>query len=174
MAQTELHKYSAQEKLNKRDMDVITVTLTTDAETIGDNKVIAQQIELPYALPIAGGTALIKSIVLLDEVATGPAVDILFSSADDAITDDEGKAIGEDVSNLDTAFANFVGHVNIVAGDWVDMVDSKLATKSNIDLVVKGASGSTSLYCHVVNRSGGNWVATATTNLKMKLGIVKE
>ena len=174
MAQTNLYKYSLQERDNKKELDVITVTLTTDAETIGDNKVIAQSIEIPYAFSIPAGRSMIQSIVLLDEVATGPAVDILFSSASDAITQDEGKSIGEDVSNLDTAFANFVGHVNIVAGDWVDMFDSKLATKSNIQLAVHGASDSTSLYCHVVNRSGGNWVATATTNMKMKIGILKD
>ena len=49
MAQTEIGKYSAGEKLNKMDLDVITVTLTTDAETIGDNKVFAQAIEKPFA-----------------------------------------------------------------------------------------------------------------------------
>ena len=135
MAQTDLFKWSSQEWQNKKELDVITVTLTTDAETIGDNKVIAQSIEIPYAFSTNAGRSIIQSIVLLDEVATGPAVDILFSNADDAITQDEGKAIGEDVSNLDT---------------------------------------STSLYCHVVNRSGGNWVAAATTNLKMKIGLYKD
>ena len=37
MAQTNLYKYSLQERDNKKELDVITVTLTTDAETIGDN-----------------------------------------------------------------------------------------------------------------------------------------
>ena len=174
MAQTNLYKYSLQERDNKKELDVITVTLTTDAETIGDNKVLAQSIEIPYAFSTDGGRSTIQSIVLLDEVVTGPAVDIFFSTTDDAITQDQGKAIGEDVDNLDTIFANFVGHVNIAAGDWADMADAKLGTKSNIQLVVHGASDSTSLYCHVVNRSGGNWVATATTNMKMKIVIMKD
>ena len=174
MAQTDLFKWSSQEWQNKKELDVITVTLTTDAETIADNKVIAQSIEIPYAFSTNAGRSIIQSIVLLDEVATGPAVDILFSNADDAITQDEGKAIGEDIADLDAVFANFVGHVNIVAGDWVDMFDSKLATKSNIQLAVHGASDSTSLYCHAVNRSGSNWTAAATTNLKMKIGLYKD
>ena len=174
MAQTDLHKYSTRERQNKKELDVITVTLTTDAETIGDNKVLAQSIEIPYAFSIPAGRSMIQSIVLLDEVVTGPAVDIFFSTTDDEITQDQGKAIGEDVDDLDTIFANFVGHVNIAAGDWADMADAKLGTKSNIQLAVHGASGSTSLYCHVVNRSGANWVATATTNMKMKIGILKD
>jgi len=174
MAQTDLFKYSTQERQNKQELDVITVTLTTDAETIGDNKVLAQSIEIPYAFSTNGGSSLIQSIVLLDEVVIGPAVDIFFSTTDDAITQDEGKSIGEDVSDLDAVFANFVGHVNVAAGDWADMADAKLGTKSNIQLAVHGASGSTSLYCHVVNRSGANWVATATTNMKMKIGILKD
>jgi|TARA_Y100000401_G_C8291021_1_gene208727 hypothetical protein len=174
MAQTDLFKWSSQEWQNKKELDVITVTLTTDAETIGDNKVLAQSIEIPYAFSTNGGRSIIQSIVLLDEVVTGPAVDIFFSTTNDAITQDEGKAIGEDVSDLDSIFANFVGHVNVAAGDWADMADAKLGTKSNIQLAVHGASDSTSLYCHVVNRSGGNWVATATTNMKMKIGLYKD
>jgi hypothetical protein len=83
MAQTNLHKYSSQERDNKRELDVITVTLTTDAETIGDNKVLAQSIEIPYAFSTNGGSSLIQSIVLLDEVVIGPAVDIFFSTTDE-------------------------------------------------------------------------------------------
>ncbi|MDP6585407.1 MAG: hypothetical protein QF535_12175 [Anaerolineales bacterium] len=153
--------------------NVVTVTLTTDAESIGDNKVIAQSIEIPNFFTANSGRSLIQSIVLLDETTTGPAIDLLFSTTDDAITQDEGKAIGEDIADLDAVFANFVGHVNIVAGDWTDMFDAKLATKSSIGLVVHGPSDSTSLYCHAVNRSGSNWTAAATTNLKMKIGVQK-
>ena len=174
MAQTELHKYSTQERANKRDADVITVTLTTDAETIGDNKVIAQSIELPYVASIPGGTTVITSVTLLDKTVTGPAVDLLFSSTSDAITGDEGKTIGEDVDDLDSVFTNFVGHVKIAASDWVDMFDSKLGTKTNIQLVAKTASGTDSLWVHAVNRSGANWVATATTDMQLKLGVVKD
>jgi len=36
MAETDIHKYSSGEKLNKMDVDLIDVTLTTDAEAHAD------------------------------------------------------------------------------------------------------------------------------------------
>ena len=70
MAQTEIDKFSTSERLNKQDLDVITVTLTSDAESINDNKVISQSIELPFATSENGGSGLIKSITILDQTTT--------------------------------------------------------------------------------------------------------
>tara|TARA_Y100001963_G_scaffold160246_1_gene269589 strand:- start:3215 stop:3703 length:489 start_codon:yes stop_codon:yes gene_type:complete len=148
------------------------ITATTDAETIGDNKVICTGVECPGIFDTTRGRALLKSIRIIDEIATGPAIDILFSTTSDVITQDEGKSIGEDVADLDTVFRNMIGHVSIVAGDWTDLHDAKMATKTNIDLVLEAANNTDkSIYMHIVNRSGGNYVATATTVMKVKLGI---
>lgn len=148
------------------------VTATTDAETIGDNKVICQSIELPNAFYQKNGQAEITSIVVVDEINTKPAIDVLFSSSNSPITQDEGKAIGEDVDDLDVVFRDFQGHVSIAASDYTDLFDAAMATKSNIGLIVQAAADSNSLYMHIVNRSGGNWVATATTSMKVKVGFV--
>ena len=130
MAQTDVHGFSVQEKLNKRHLDVITVTLTTDAETIGDNKVFAQAIEIPFATALNGGTGVIKSITILDQTTTSPAMDIIFSSVNTSITQDEGKAVSE--------------------------------------------TDSSSIYASAINRSGSNYVASATTVLRMKITIQKD
>ena len=174
MASTNIHGSTVQERLNKQSLDLITVTATTDAETIGDNKVIAQSIEIPYISSTNRGRALLKSITVLDEVATGPAIDIVFSSSSAAITQDEGKAVGEDVDDLDSALANALGVVSLAAGDYTDLFDAKLGTRSGIDLVLTPAAGSKSIYMHIINRSGSNWVAAATTNMKIKLGVERE
>ena len=94
MAETSISEFSTVERLNKQALDVITVTLTTDAETIGDN--------------------------------------------------------------------------------YTDLADSSLASKSNIDLGIQSASGSTSIFASAINRSGGNYVASATTVLRMKITIQKD
>ena len=153
--------------------DVRTVTATTDAETIGDNKVICQSVEITGAFSSKNNGSMIQSITILDETTTGPAVDVVFSTSNTAISDDEGKAVGEDVADLDDMLANVVGHVSVVAGDYTNLIDSSIATKSNINLVVKGDGSSNSLYMHIINRSGGNWVATATDNMRVKIGFVK-
>tara|TARA_Y100000310_G_scaffold212335_1_gene213162 strand:+ start:1001 stop:1525 length:525 start_codon:yes stop_codon:yes gene_type:complete len=174
MAQTDIHGLSVQEKLNTRDLDVITVTLTTDAETIGDNKVFAQAIEIPFATSVTGGSGLIKSITILDQTTTSPAMDIVFSSVNTSITQDEGKAVGEDVADLDSALVNMLGVVKIVAGDYTDLADSSLASKTGIDLGIHSAAASSSIYASAINRSGSNYVASATTVLRMKVTIQKD
>ena len=65
MAETIINQFTEKERLGKQVLDVITVTLTTDAETIGDNKVFAKAIEIPYATSMNGGSGLIKSITIL-------------------------------------------------------------------------------------------------------------
>ena len=70
MAETIINQFTEKERLNKQVLDVITVTLTTDAETIGDNKVFAQAIEIPYATSMNGGSGLIKSITILDQTTS--------------------------------------------------------------------------------------------------------
>ena len=176
MAQTELHKYSTQERANKRDADVITVTLTTDAETIGDNKVIAQSIEIPYAFSVNGGTSIIKSVAVLDEGVhgtTGIGMDIYFTSASDNITEALNKGIGTDIDDLDVVLRSFQGFVSFLTTDYVELVDCDFASKTGIDLVVQGASDSTSLYMHLVNRVG-NYTNISATDIKVKIGIMKD
>ena len=174
MAQTEIDKFSTSERLNKQDLDVISVTLTTDAETIGDNKLFSLAIEIPFATSENGGSGLIKSITILDQTTTAPAMDIVFSSDNTEITEDEGKAVGEDVADLDSALVNMLGVVKIVAGDYTDLADASLGSKSNIDLGIQSESDSKSIYASAINRSGGNYVASATTVLRMKITIQKD
>ena len=112
---------------------VITVTATTDAEGIAQNKVVAQSIEIANAVRVKGGSALIKSITLSDASNTSLVCDVIFSSVSTAISGDEGKAVGEDVADLDDVVANALGWVQFVAGDHTDLVDARLHTKLGVD-----------------------------------------
>ena len=174
MAQTEIDKFSTSERLNKQDLDVISVTLTTDAETIGDNKLFSLAIEIPFATSENGGSGLIKSITILDQTTTAPAMDIVFSSVNTSLAQDEVKSIGEDVADLDAALVNMLGVVKIAAGDYTNLTDSSLASKTGIDLGIQSASGSTSIFATAINRSGGNFVASSTSVLRMKVTIQKD
>jgi hypothetical protein len=172
MAETKLRQYAVVEKLNKMDVDLIDVTLTTDAEAHADNDVIAQSIEIPNAVAVKGGSAIIQSIMVLDEDDEAPTVELLFSQVNTAITDDEGEAIGNNVSDLDATFRSFLGAVTV--SNYSDLVDAQIGIKSNIGLVVKAASDSKSIYVHAINRSGGTYTPAATTDLKLRIGIVKD
>ena len=110
--------------------------------------------------------------MLLDEDDEAPAVELLFSQVDTAITDAASEAIGNSVGDLDSTFRSFLGAVTV--SNWSDVIDAQIGTKSNVGLVVKAASGSKSIYVHAINRSGGNYTPAATTDLKLRLGIVKD
>ncbi len=172
MAKTNLSAYTTAEKLNKMDVDLIDVTLTTDAEAHADNDVIAQSIEIPNAVAIDQGSAIIQSIMLLDEDDEAPTVELLFSQVSTAITDDEGSAIGASVADLDATFRSFLGAVTV--SNWSDLVDAQIGVKTNIGLVVKAAASTKSIWVHAINRSGGAYTPAATTDLKLRIGIVKD
>ena len=165
-------KTTTAEKLNKMDVDLIDVTLTTDAEAHADNDVIAQSIEIPNAVAIDQGSAIIQSIMLLDEDDEAPTVELLFSQVSTAITDDEGSAIGASVADLDATFRSFLGAVTV--SNWSDLVDAQIGVKTNIGLVVKAAASTKSIWVHAINRSGGAYTPAATTDLKLRIGIVKD
>ena len=151
---------------------VIHVTATTDAEQINQHKVASQSIEIPNATYAKGGNCLIKSLSLVDETNSGMECDIIFSSLSTAISQDEGKAVGEDVDDLDGIVAKMTGFISIAASDYTDLVDSRLATKSGIDLMVESAPDSTSIYMHIINR--GTAVTFGETNdIKVNLGILQ-
>ena len=168
MAETGIRKYAVVERLNKMAVDLITVTLTTDAEAIANGEIIAQSIEIPNAVSVMGGSAIIQSAILLDEDDEAPAVDLVFSSANTALGSDEGEA----VSISDANARNIQGFVSI--SSYTDLAGSQVAVKANIGLVVQAASDSKSIYVHAINRSCGYYTPAASSDFKLKLGIVKD
>ena len=58
--------------------------------------------------------------------------------------------------------------------DWSDLVDVQIATKSNIGLVLKAASGTTSIFCAGVCRAAASGDHTVATNVDIRLGFVKD
>ena len=168
MAETKLRKYAVIEKLNKMEVDLIDVTLTTDAEAHADNDVIAQSIEIANAVAVEGGSAIIQSIMLLDEDDEAPRVDLIFQTDNTALASDEGEAI----NISDTNARDILGFVNV--SNWSDLIGCQIAVKTNVGLVVKAASDTKSIYVHAVNRSGGTYTPAATTDLKMRIGVVKD
>ena len=172
MAETKIHGYTVQERLGKMDVDLIDVTLTTVAAAIADNEVISQSIEISNAVSVPGGSGIIQSVMLLDEDDEAPTVELLFSQVSTAITDAASEAIGNSVSDLDATFRSFLGATTV--SSWSDLVDGQIGVKSNIGLAIKAASGETSIWVHAINRSGGNYTPAATTDLKLRIGIIKD
>lgn len=171
MAETKLHKFTVAEKLNKMDVDLIDATLTTVAAAVANDEVISQGIEIENAVAVNGGTAIIQSIVLNSDDAETPSLDLVFSQVQNDISSGLSETVGDD-EDIDSLGASVLGHVSL--SNYTNLVDCVTATKLNVGLIIKAASGSKSIYVHAINRSGGNFTPTAVDDLHLRLGVVKD
>jgi hypothetical protein len=176
MARTSLVGRTAREKLNSMAVDLIDVTLTTTAATHADGDVISQSIEIPNAVAVTGGSAIIQSIYLqnTDDSIESPALELIFAAENTAITSDISDAIEVTDSNLVAAVVQ--GSTTIT--NWSTLAPSsdpnEFAVKTNIGLVVRAESDSRSIFVHTVNRSGGDFTPSGTGKLTARIGIVKD
>ena len=169
MAETILKKYSVQEKINKMDVDVITITPDTATEACSDGEVIFQADELANAVAVNGGTCIIQSIGVLDDDDHGGAIDIVFMDTTGLLdAGDDGWTIDAADGAIPDAI---LGVVNI--SNYFDGIAWKYGHKENIGLVLKAGSSTKSIYVTAVNRSGGALTWTAA-GLRLKIGIVKD
>lgn len=169
MAETKLHNYSVQEKLNKMDVDVITLTPTLHGNACSDAEVIFQGDEIENAVAVAGGTCILQSVGLLDDDDNGGTIDLVFFDSNVELDDsDDGTVIDAADGSIPDSI---LGVVTI--STYFDGVAWKYGHKENIGLVLKAAAGSKSIYVAGVNRSGGDLTWTAS-GIRLKLGIVKD
>ena len=167
MAQTDIFKYSTNERLGKMDVDLIDVDLVTDTAVIATDQMISDYVEIANAVSVNAGTSLLHSIVLIDDGDQGIAMDLVFATANTSL-----GTLNEVVSGADAVAANILGVVSITS--YFDGVAWQLATKTNIGLVLKAAASTKSIYVAAVNRSGGNADYVATDDLHLRLGIIKD
>lgn len=145
--------------------NVIDVTLVADTSIYADNDVLAVPQEITGVFNRLGGRARLESIVLLDGDDQGTEIDLIFMNANGTL-----GTINAAVSISDADAAKIVGHVSIVAADFTDLINSQLATKRGLGLVMEAAAASSSLWIAAVVRSG---TPTYTASgLKLKLAFV--
>jgi len=166
MATTDLHKYTVVEKLNKMDVDIITVTPTCDTGGTDDNDVLFDYVEIPNAVAVPGGSAIIQSITVLDKDDVGAAIDLVFADADTDL-----GTIDAAVSDDDTGAEGILGYTAITS--YFDGIAWQIGSKNNVGMVVKAVAGSKSIYVAGVNRNGASITQTAS-GIVIKIGIVKD
>tara|TARA_Y100001937_G_scaffold126872_1_gene197318 strand:+ start:1918 stop:2442 length:525 start_codon:yes stop_codon:yes gene_type:complete len=174
MALTDLAGRTTQSKLNSMSVDLIDVTLTTTIATHADGRVISQSIEIPNAVAVKGGSAIIQSIYLQnkDDSVESPALELIFAAENTAITSDISDAI--EIVDADLVTAVFQGGVTVSNWSTLKPTSSEFALKTNIGLVVRAESDSRSIFVHTINRSGGDYTPSGTGKLSARIGIVKD
>ena len=174
MAQTEIHKFTVQERLGKMDVDLITVIPTVSTGSTDANAdLLFDSLEIENAVAVPGGSSILQSVSVFHKGDQNVIFDLLFFQ----VTQDLGTAGAaltwggsSETTNADNAV--LLGHVSIT--DWSDLVDVQIATKNNIGLVLKAASGTTSIYCAGVCRGVASGDHTVATNIDIRLGLVKD
>ena len=97
-------------------------------------------------------------------------MEVVFTSDNTNLAGDEGATI----NISDTEIQDFLGSTTVSNWSVMSPSTNEMATKSNIGLVVKAASTTRSLFCYLINRSGGDYTPSGTAVIKMKIGIVKD
>ena len=169
MAQTELHKYTVVEKLNKMDVDLIDIEPTVDTSAYAVGDLMFNPIEISNAVSVNGGAGILQSIAVANDDALVGAFDIVFTASDDSPGTLNNAVSGE--SGLSDANADSILGITSVT-NMVDVGGCSIGSKHNIGMVIKAASGSTSIYAWGIAQSTDN--PTGATGYKLRIGIVKD
>lgn len=132
---------------------VVTVVLSMAAAANHANDVLAATQEIASAVRVNGGSGVLHSLVVQDDDDNGGAIDIVILGANTGIGTENAAVTMADNDDV-------LGIVEVASGDFVDMINSQVATKTNLGIVVEAAGGSTSLYVGVVMRDAGTVTAS--------------
>ena len=152
------------------DVDIITVTPTIETSTIDANDVLFNPVEIPFAVSELGGRSLLHSGCLIDQTDTsvdaGVAIDLVFTQDSTNL-----GTLDAAVSAADTVLDGIIGIVPMTS--YVDMINGQISTKTNIGLVLIGASASSkSVYVGGVVREAGT--ARAADAIDLRIGVIKD
>jgi len=138
------------------------LTFSLDTSAYGSGDVLADTQELASFFPASGHTVVLRSVVLIDEDDQGIALDLHFFDSNVSLgTENAAPNISD--ANLRTS----LGSIAIAGGDYKDLGGARSATLRGLDLFLKGAAGSTSLWVGAV--TGGTPTHTAS-GLRLRLG----
>jgi hypothetical protein len=145
---------------------VIEVVTTCPAAAVHDNDVVADTQEIANAVRVDGGTGVIHSLVVHDATDSGPELDIIFLQTNEGVGTENAA-----VDMSDAEAREILGIVNIATGDWVDLINGQLATKTSVGLVIKAAAASTSIYVAIVTRDAFTSIAASFV---LQVGILQD
>ena len=167
MADTDIFKYSTNERLGKMDVDLIDVDLVTDTDATADNGVISNPVEIPNAVSVVAGSSLLHSVQLIDDDDDGKAIDLVFTQ----VSTNLGTVNGA-IDAADSVAASILGVVSLTS--YFDGIVWQISQKTNIGLVLKAVASTKSIYVGAINRSGGAVTKTAADDLHLRIGIIKD
>lgn len=147
--------------------DVVDVVLSLDANAYADGDCLAATQQIANAMRSNGGTAVLKSVVVVDEDDNGEALDILILQTNVGIGNEN------DAADIGTNGDKVLAVIEVATTDYVDLVSAQIATPVlDQEFLLEAASGSTSLYLAAVCRASAG--ATYTDGgVTVRLGLIR-
>lgn len=144
-------------------------TLDTSAYATGDY--MGSIVTVTDFFRNVGGVNHLNSIVVVDEAKQKAQFDILFFDSLPTVASADNAAI--DIA--DAEMRKCIGYVSVLTADYTtDLAANSLATKSGLNLVLKGAAPSVGatkhLYVVLISRGSPTYAAASLT---IKLGAVQ-
>lgn len=178
MAQTDIFKYSTNERLGKMDVDLIDVTVEPDVDNTGAGAVgdlLFKVTEIPNAVSVDGGSSILQSCcAIISPMITG-AIDLVITSASTAMTEaSDGSAMetGDAVSAGDNTLAELDGTCGFFSiTNSFDAGVVAIGDKKNIGMVCKAEATSKSLYVWGIVQNTTDY---AEGDIVLRLGFVKD
>ena len=167
MAETNIHKYTVAEKLNKMDVDLISSSPDIDEATYSNGDLMTELKSITNAVSVNGGSCILQSISAIDTSDTGGTIYLIITDAGVDL-----GTIGGAVNTPDASADNTFAIVEL--SNWTDIGGAKVCTKGNIGLVLKATDNSKTFYYGVVYVSGGDIVIGSGEDIIFKFGVVKD
>lgn len=126
-----------------------------DGNIYASGDLMGGKLTLSNAIRVAAGSGILQDIVVQDLTNQKAALDVvLFDSDPSTTTFTNNTAL--DVSDAD--LVRIIGHVSILASDYISFADNAVATKSGLAMPVDVAAGR-NLYACVVSRGTPTYTA---------------
>ena len=181
MAETKLHNYSVQEKLNKMDIDLIDISISfnpgSDVGAYASGDLLFLVTEIPNAVAVNGGSAILQSAsVIITASADGSetgAFDVIITSDETALTDSGGALISNEAmsgaTNVSAVMDGIAGVFSMT--NIVNMGVTSVGSKQNIGMVCKATANTKSLHCFGIARSTNDYEEGSAV---LRLGFIKD
>lgn len=152
------------------DTVIITPTLVVDTSIYAALDIIGGKLTLTNAMRKESGSGVLQSISITDDDNEKAAFDILIFRSDLTGTVADQGAWAHSAADV----ASFLGRIQVLASDYVSVVGTSLAvaTIKNIGLPVRGNTSNQNLYALVL--ATGTPTYTATTDLVIHFGILRD
>lgn len=142
---------------------VVDLTLTLDTNQYAAGDVLSDTVSLGNIARIPGGPLTLISVTVIDEDDQKAALTLIFLDTLNSL----GTA--NSAANISDANARkILGHVKIVAGDYVDAGGVSIACVRNVQMLLQAAPGSQAIYLGTISDGTGTYTASG---LKLKLGF---